>query len=143
MKNIKITATHSLIPSRTAGLIACLRWIALLLLCSAYVQGGLDKAIDFAGAIAEMQRFGLAPAAPLAFGSICVELGASIMILCGFYRWLGAIILAIFTFIATLIAYPFWNMSGPEHFMAANAFFEHLGLIGGFLLVIWIDLKDK
>jgi hypothetical protein len=25
--------------------------------------------------------------------------------------------------------------------MAANAFFEHLGLVGGFLLVAWHDLK--
>jgi hypothetical protein len=26
--------------------------------------------------------------------------------------------------------------------MAANAFFEHLGLVGGFLLVAWLDLKS-
>jgi hypothetical protein len=27
--------------------------------------------------------------------------------------------------------------------MAANAFFEHLGLVGGFLLVAWHDLKQR
>lgn len=37
--------------------------LCLLMLCSACLQGGLDKAFDFAGAIAEMQHFGLAPAA--------------------------------------------------------------------------------
>jgi hypothetical protein len=29
----------------------------------------------------------------------------------------------------------------PDRFMVENAFFEHLGLIGGFLLVAWHDLK--
>jgi hypothetical protein len=33
-------------------------------------------------------------------------------------------------------------MAPPERFMAANSFFEHLGLVGGFLLVAWHDLKD-
>lgn len=32
--------------------------------------------------------------------------------------------------------------SGHERFMAANAFFEHIGLVGGFLLVAWHDLKQ-
>lgn len=38
--------------------------LALLGLCAAYHQGGLDKAFDFAGAVNEMQHFGLAPAVP-------------------------------------------------------------------------------
>ncbi|MDH6170826.1 hypothetical protein M2282_006006 [Variovorax boronicumulans] len=32
---------------------------------------------------------------------------------------------------------------GQERFMAANSFFEHLGLVGGFLLVAWHDLKER
>ena len=65
-----------------------------------------------------------------------------LMILTGFYRWLGAIALAGFTLMATLIALRFWELpAGHERFMAANAFFEHLGLVGGFLLVAWHDLS--
>jgi uncharacterized membrane protein YphA (DoxX/SURF4 family) len=73
------------------------RWIALLGLCAAYLQGGIVKATDFSGAIAEMEHFGRAPAAPLAVAVIALELGASVMILTGFYRWLGALALAVFT----------------------------------------------
>ena len=117
-------------------------WIALLVLCAAYLQGGIVKATDFGGAIAEMQHFGLAPAAPLAVAVIALELGASVMILTGFYRWLAALALGGFTLMATLIALRFWELPpGQERFMAANAFFEHLGLVGGFLLVAWHDLK--
>ncbi len=30
---------------------------------------------------------------------------------------------------------------GMERIMAANSFLEHLGLVGGFLLVAWLDLN--
>lgn len=120
-----------------------LRWIALLLLCAAYLQGGFNKATDFASAIAEMTHFGLAPAAPIATAVIVLELGAAALILTGFYRWLGALALAAFTLVATFIALRFWEIPQPERFVAANAFFEHLGLVGGFLLVAWHDLKDR
>jgi len=120
-----------------------LHWIALLFLCAAYLQGAFNKTTDFAGAVAEMQHFGLAPAAPLAAVTIAFEFGASLMILTGFYRWLGALGLAGFTLFASFIANRFWEMAPPERFMAANSFFEHGGLIGGFLLVAWHDLRSR
>ena len=117
-------------------------WVALLGLCAAYLQGGIVKAFDFSGAIAEIEHFGLAPVVPIAIAVIALELGASVMILAGFYRWLAALALGGFTLIATLIALRFWDLpAGHERFMAANAFFEHLGLVGGFLLVAWHDLS--
>ena len=119
-----------------------IRWLALLALCAAYLQGGLNKALDFGGAIAEMQHFGLAPAVPLALLTIVVELGASLLILSGIYRWAGALVLAGFTLFATFVANRFWEMVPPERFMAANSFFEHIGLIGGFILIAWHDLKQ-
>ncbi len=119
------------------------RWVAMLGLCAAYLQGGLNKTLDFAAAIAEMQHFGLAPAGPLAAATIALELGASVMILTGFYRWLGALGLAGFTLMATFLANRFWEVSGDARFMMANSFFEHLGLVGGFLLVAWHDLRDR
>ena len=119
------------------------RWLALLALCAAYLQGGLDKAFDFAGAIAEMQHFGVAPAAPLVVLTIVVEIGASLLILTGIYRWAGVLMLGGFTLFATCLANRFWEMAPPERFMAANSFFEHIGLIGGFILVAWHDLRQR
>ncbi|MFT4253993.1 MAG: DoxX family protein [Caulobacter sp.] len=119
------------------------RWIALAGLCAAYVQGGLTKAFDFPGALAEMGHFGLSPAAPFAVAVIVLELAASAMILSGRLRWLGALALAAFTFAATFMANRFWEMAPPERFGATNGFFEHLGLVGGFLLVAWHDLDAR
>lgn len=120
-----------------------LRWIALLLLCAAYLQGGLVKLFDFSGAVAEMRHFGLSPAVPMAAGTIALELAASAMILLGLWRWLGALALAAFTLAATFVANRFWSAPPEAQFMMANAFFEHLGLVGGFLLVAWHDWRTR
>lgn len=120
------------------------RFIALLGLCAAYLQGGLNKLTDFPGALGEMTHFGLSPAPLFAVFVIVLELVASGMILTGFFRWLGALGLAVFTFLATVLALRFWELpAGQERFMAANSFFEHLGLVGGFLLVAWLDLQRR
>jgi uncharacterized membrane protein YphA (DoxX/SURF4 family) len=34
-----------------------------------------------------------------------------------------------------IVANNFWTMSDPARLQAANAFFEHISLIGGFVLV--------
>jgi len=65
----------------------------------------------------------------------------SAMILFGLWRWLAALALAGFTLIATFVALRFWEIpAGQGRMMAMNAFFEHLGLIGGFILVAIDDL---
>ena len=121
-----------------------MRFIAYLGLCAAYLQGGLNKLTDFPGAIGEMTHFGLSPAPVFAAIVIIMELTASLLILAGFLRWLGALALGGFTLMATFLALRFWELPvGMERFMAANSFFEHLGLVGGFLLVAWLDLGQK
>ena len=124
--------------TRTRGQ-ALFYWCCLLLLCSAYLQGGLQKAADFPAAVAEMRHFGLAPAGPIALLAIAGELCASLLILTGRLRWAGALYLALFTFAANFIANRFWEIEGMARTMATNAFFEHLGLVGAFLIVAWLD----
>jgi uncharacterized membrane protein YphA (DoxX/SURF4 family) len=119
------------------------RWFALLLLCSAFLQGAIDKSMDFPSAVAEMKHFGLAPSAPLAVAVIVLEFGASLMILLGRGRWLAALALAAFTFAATFLANRFWELEPPARIVAANGFFEHLGLVGAFILVAWNDLAER
>lgn len=126
------------VPARQAP---ALCWFALLLLCAAYIQGPVTKILDFNGAIGEMSHFGLSPAPVFAVLVIIFELVTTAMILAGRWRWLAALFLAGFTLVATFIALRFWELpQGQERMMATNAFFEHLGLIGGFLLVALDDL---
>jgi len=119
------------------------RFIALSGLCAAYLQGGLDKLGDFSGAVAEAHHFGLPSPAIVAVATIVTELVGSELVLTGFLRWLGALWLGAFTLAATFVANRFWEIELPQRFMAENAFFEHLGLVGGFLLVAWCDLRER
>jgi uncharacterized membrane protein YphA (DoxX/SURF4 family) len=118
-----------------------MHWIALLCLCSAYLQGGLTKAFDLRTAIAEMKQFGLKPPAPLAVVVIALEIGASALVLSGIFRWVGALMLGGFTLCATFVANRFWDAALPKRYATENSFFEHLGLVGGFILVAWYDLQ--
>lgn len=61
----------------------------------------------------------------------------------GRWVWFGAGGLGVLTWIAMLTANNFWALQGREHFMALNAFFEHLGLIAGLVLVAMTAAKDK
>jgi uncharacterized membrane protein YphA (DoxX/SURF4 family) len=103
-------------------------------LASAYLIGGVAKLSDFPGAVAEQAHFGLQPAPLWTALAIVVELLGSVLIIAGRFVWLAAGALSVLTAIAMLVANDFWAQQGHERFLALNAFFEHLGLIGGFAL---------
>lgn len=114
-------------------------FIAKLALVSAYLLGGAVKAADFPGAVAEQAYFGLHPPALFAALTIAVELVGSALVMTRRWVWLGAGMLSVFTALAAITANAFWAMpNGHDRFMATSAFFEHLGLIGGFVVVAMV-----
>jgi uncharacterized membrane protein YphA (DoxX/SURF4 family) len=125
---------------------AILSWPALLplvriALTSAYLIGGMQKLIDFPAAVAEQAHFGLQPAWLWAGATIIVELVGSAVVIIGRWVWLGAGGLGVLTAVAMFAANNFWTMTGHEQFMALNGFFEHLGLIAGFVLVAVLSVR--
>jgi uncharacterized membrane protein YphA (DoxX/SURF4 family) len=114
---------------------------ARLGLASAYLIGGIQKLGDFPGAVAEQAHFGLQPASLWACAAVIVELGGSLLVILGRWVWLGAGGLGVLTLVAMVTADNFWAMTGHERFVAVNAFFEHLGLIGGFVLVALLAVR--
>lgn len=119
-------------------------FLARLLLVSAYLVGGIDKLGDWPAALAEQAHFGLTPPALWAALTIAVELVGPLLILSGRLVWLGTGMLGVFTFFAALVANAFWAMpDGPERFGAMNAFFEHMGLVGGFVLVAVLARREE
>lgn len=114
------------------------RWTSLLArlaLVGAYLLGGVVKASDWQAAVAEQAHFGMHPAHFWAASTIAIEIVGPLLILSGRFVWLGAGMLGVFTLLAAITANAFWTMPpGQERFMATNAFFEHIGLVGGFVL---------
>lgn len=119
-------------------------FLARLALVSAYLLGGVVKLSDWPAAVAEQAHFGMAPPAFWAALTIGIELIGPMLILTSRLVWLGAGMLGIFTLFAATTANAFWAMpTGQERFMAINAFFEHIGLIGGFIAIAMIAARRK
>lgn len=139
--------TRPLNLSATPGPVAAiLDWpgswlLARLALTGPYLLGGIVKLTDWQGAVAEQGHFGLHPAALFAGLTIAAELVGPALILCDRLAWLGAGMLGVFTVLAAILANGFWTMTGPDRFMATNAFFEHIGLVGGFVLVAIVSRR--
>jgi uncharacterized membrane protein YphA (DoxX/SURF4 family) len=131
------------------------RWVATILswplllpaartaLVSAFLLGGIEKLVDFPGAVADQAHFGLQPAWLWAAAAIVVELGGSLLVIFGRWVWLGAGGLGVLTAVAMLVANDFWMKTGDDRFIAANTFFEQLGLIAGLVLVSVLSLRTS
>jgi uncharacterized membrane protein YphA (DoxX/SURF4 family) len=117
--------------------------ISRIALVSAFLIGGIQKLIDFPGAIAEQAHFGLQPAWMWAVAAVIVELGGSVLVVVGRWVWLGAGGLGVLTAIAMFAANDFWAKTGHDRFIAVNDFFEHLGLIAGLVLVSVLSLHEQ
>jgi hypothetical protein len=100
--------------------------VCLLLLCAAYLQGGINKLPTSTPRSARCSISACRRRRPGGAGD-----RAGTGRLAGhphrLFRWLGAGFLGVFTLMATFVANRFWEMGGHERFMAANSFFEHLG----------------
>jgi uncharacterized membrane protein YphA (DoxX/SURF4 family) len=117
--------------------------VSRIALASAFLIGGIQKATDFPGAVAEQAHFGLQPAWLWAAAAIVVELGGSALVILGRWVWLGAGGLGVLTAVAMLTANDFWAKTGHDRFVAVNSFFEHLGLIAALVLVSILSLRSQ
>lgn len=128
---------------------AVLHWratwfLARLALVGAYLLGGIVKLTGWSAAVAEQAHFGMHPPELWAALTIGIEIAGPVLILTGRLVWLGAGMLGVFTLLAAMTANAFWTMAaGQERFMATNAFFEHVGLVGGFVLAAMVADRKR
>ncbi len=109
-------------------------------LAAPFVLSGLSKAFDFAGATAEVRALtGFEPAWVGAVAVIAAQLGGAALLLGG-GRWTryGALLLALFVAVATLLAHSWWTKAGIDRVRDFNAFWEHIAIIGGLGLAAMI-----
>jgi transmembrane protein len=109
--------------------------LARLVLTFPYWSSGISKSIKFSDGVSEMAQYGLHP--PVAYNIatiVCMFVG-SLLVIINRYTWLGAGALAVFTALTIPIVHDFWNMTGDK--AQTEMFFvaEHIGLIGGLMLV--------
>ena len=111
--------------------------LALLLgriaLSALFIPGGLRKLMDLGAFTASLQKQGVPFAEILAPLGAGVEFIGGVAVLIGFQVRGAALLLIVFTIIATLIAHRFWEFEGTARQMQQGQFFKNLAIIGGFL----------
>jgi uncharacterized membrane protein YphA (DoxX/SURF4 family) len=112
-------------------------------LVSAFLIGGIQELVEFPEAVAELAHLGLQPDWLWAAVTIVVKIGGSALVIFGRWVWLGAGALGVLTAVAMLTANDFWAKTGHDRFVAVNAFFEHLGLIFGLVLISILSLRNE
>lgn len=111
-------------------------WLAArLALVLVYLVSGFGHLSDFRAAVAEQGSYGMPTPEFMAALTVAVEIAGSLLILTGRLVWLGAGMLGVFTTLGAVFAHPFWAIQGPARFDALASFLEHVGLVGGLILV--------
>jgi len=121
---------------RTASDLALL--LARIALSALFIPGGLRKLTDLAGFTASLQKQGVPFAEVLAPLGAGMEFLGGVAVLIGFQTRLAAVLLIVFTVIATLIAHRFWEFEGAARQMQQGQFFKNLAIVGGFL-ALWVS----
>lgn len=117
--------------------------IARILLTLPFWASGLAKSFDFQSALAEMVHFNLHPPAAFAIATIVCQLVGSALVIINRFTWLGAGALAVFTALTIPIAHDFWNFTGEKAQTEIFFVVEHIGLIGGLMLVAILSRQSK
>lgn len=104
--------------------------IGRIFYASLFILYGYMKLTGFAGATAYMAKMGLPAPAVSAAVAVIFELGGGLLVLVGYQTRLVGLLLAIYTFIAALIAHAhFGDPAQLTHFM------KNMAIVGGGLFL--------
>lgn len=118
--------------------------LARIVLTFPFWASGLAKLFDFTGTVNEMAFFGLQPPAAYGAAVIFVQLVGSALIILDRLTWLGAGALGLFTAMTIPLVHHFWSMTEePAKTIAFHTAMEHIGMIGGLLVVAVLSAKSR
>lgn len=107
-----------------------------ILIAPLFLLSGFHKITGFSGVAAAMVAKGMPLAEVLLVGSIVFELGGGLMVLLGWHARWGALLLFIFTIVATLIFHNFWAVDAAQYGGQLNHFMKNLAILGGLAYVV-------
>lgn len=104
-----------------------------LALAAIFVPDGFGKLSHVDNFAHTLAARGLPMSGLLAVIAGCVELFGGIAIVLGYKTRPAALLMAVFTACAALIAHRFWQLTGPAHQDQYYHFMKNIAIIGGFL----------
>ena len=110
--------------------------IGRILLVLLFLQSGITKAIRFQDGLGEVRGKNI-PFPHLALlGTIALQIIGGALLIVGWFITPVAALLALFTLATAIVFYDFWNLQSEARAASLNGFFEHISIIGGFLILM-------
>jgi putative oxidoreductase len=109
---------------------------ARVCLASVFLVSGLHKAIWYQKAALEFQRDRIPAISVSLPGTIALHLLASICLIVGYQTREAALVLAIFTAVATLKVHAYWRLPKDQQLGSSRITTANLAIIGGLLLLV-------
>jgi putative oxidoreductase len=99
-----------------------------------FVLGGWSKLLNYSATVASLLRRGIPEI--LAYLAAPVEFSGGLTLLLGFATRYAAILMLLFTIIATLSSHRFWEFADPAQYRSQNTnFWKNISMMGGTLLL--------
>ena len=109
--------------------------VGRLLLALLFVPAGITKIGGFEGTVGYIASVGLPLPQLGAILAIVVEIGAGLALALGWRTRWSALILTVFTVVATFLFHNFWAMPADKAFLQQLMFFKNVAVVGGLFVV--------
>ena len=109
--------------------------IGRVLIAALFIPAGISKIGGFEGTVGYIASVGLPLATAGAIVAIVIEVVAGAALLVGYRTEPAALVLALFTLVATVLFHNFWAMPADQAFMQQLMFMKNIAVVGGLLVV--------
>jgi putative oxidoreductase len=112
-----------------------LLFLGRVLMAFIFVESGFGKLMDIGGFTASLASKGVPLAAVFGVVGPCVEFFGGLAVLLGLQTRYAALLLAVFTVVATAISHRYWEFSDAARRAQEVNFNKNICIVGGFLLL--------
>ena len=112
-----------------------LNLLGRLLIVALFLPAGLAKLSGFDGTVGYFTSLGIAVPTLAVVATIFVEVVGSLALLVGFQTRVVAVVMALFTLVASIAAHAYWAAPADQAFVAQLLFFKNIAVIGGLLVL--------
>jgi putative oxidoreductase len=123
-----MSSTHTSTTAQNA-----LNLAGRVLLASLFLPAGISKLTGFAGTVGYIVSVGLPLPAVGAVLALVVEIVGGLALIAGFGTRIAALVLALFTLVASFFFHAFWAVPADQAFMVQLLFFKNVAVVGGLL----------
>lgn len=109
--------------------------LARLLMAALFLPAGISKIGGFAGTAGYIGSVGLPLPEVGAAIAILVEVIAPILLIIGLFTRPAAVVLAVFTLVASVFFHAYWSVPADQQFMQSLLFWKNIGVVGGLLAI--------